>query len=91
MRKFLAPGAEAQAFVSQSARRLDPKKLLLSKWTAASPHGEEKHFLVTGVIPPEHPATRIETIVMEAVHSRRVFSLSWRDLRDGQRWLQGWQ
>ena len=86
-----APGSEVQAFGSQASRRLNPKKLLLSKWTAASPYGKEKHFMVTGVIQPEHPATRIESVVMEAVYSRRVFSLSWRDLSDGQQWLQGWQ
>ena len=86
-----APGFEAQAFGSPAARHLNPKKLLLSKWTAASPYGKEKHFMVTAVIQPEHPATRIETIVLEAVYSRRVFSLPWRDLSDGQQWLQGWQ
>nr|WP_295508150.1 TIGR02450 family Trp-rich protein [Accumulibacter sp.] len=80
-----------QALGSPAARRLNPKKLLLSKWTAAMPHGKEKHFIVTGVIQPESPATRIENIELEAVYTRRVFSLSWRDLGDGQRWLQGWQ
>jgi len=91
MKSSRLPGAEVQAFGSPAARPLNPKKLLLSKWTAASPASKEKHFLVTGVIQPEHPATRIETIVMEAVYSRRMFSLSWRDLSDGQQWLQGWQ
>ncbi|MQM31227.1 MAG: TIGR02450 family Trp-rich protein [Candidatus Accumulibacter phosphatis] len=95
MSKFVtqcsAPGSEVQAFGAQDARRLNPKKLLLSKWTAASPYGKEKHFMVTGVIQPEHPASRIETVVIEAVYSRRVFSLSWRDLSDRQQWLQGWQ
>ncbi|WP_313951644.1 TIGR02450 family Trp-rich protein [Accumulibacter sp.] len=86
-----APGSEVQAFGSPAARRLSPNKLLLSKWTAASPHNKEKHFIVTGVIQPEPPATRIESIELEAVYSRRVFSLSWRDLTEGQRWLQGWQ
>ncbi|NMQ27826.1 TIGR02450 family Trp-rich protein [Candidatus Accumulibacter phosphatis] len=86
-----APGSEVQAFASQAARRLNPKKLLLSKWTAASPYGKERHFMVTEVIQPGQPATRIETIVLEAVYSGRLFSLSWRDLSDGRQWLQGWQ
>jgi len=89
VKSSFAPGSEAQVFGSPAARRLSPKKLLLSKWTAASPHNE-KHFMVTGVIQPEPPTTRIESIELEAVYSRRVFSLSWRDLSDGQRWLQGW-
>lgn len=86
-----APGSESQAFGSPAARRLNPKKLLLSKWTAATPHDKEKHFIVTGVIQPESPATRIESIELESVYSRRLFSLPWRDLTDGQQWLQGWQ
>jgi tryptophan-rich hypothetical protein len=86
-----APGIGVQALGLQTARRLNPKKLLLSKWTAANPHGKEKHFIVTGVIQPEPPATRIETIELEAVYSRRVFSLSWRNLTDRKQWLQGWQ
>nr|WP_295487025.1 TIGR02450 family Trp-rich protein [Accumulibacter sp.] len=65
--------------------------MLPSKWTAATPHDGEKHFIVTAVIQPEFPASRIESIELEAVYSRRVFSLSWRDLTDGKRWLQGWQ
>jgi len=86
-----APGSESQAFGLPPARRLNPKKLLLSKWTAATPHDKEKHFIVTGVIQPESPATRIESIELESVYSRRLFSLPWRDLTDGQQWLQGWQ
>jgi hypothetical protein len=27
--------------------RLNPRKLLLSKWTAVQPHNREKHFLVS--------------------------------------------
>ncbi|HRF11716.1 MAG: TIGR02450 family Trp-rich protein [Candidatus Accumulibacter phosphatis] len=80
-----------QVFGSQNARRLNPKKLLLSKWTAVTPHDQEKHFIVTRVIQPEPPATRIESIELEAVYSRRVFSLFWHKLTDRQQWLQGWQ
>jgi tryptophan-rich hypothetical protein len=85
------PRIDVPVFGSQTAGRLNPKKLLLSKWTAVTPHDKEKHFIVTGVIEPEPPATRIESIELEAVYSRRVFSLSWRDLTDRNRWRQGWQ
>ncbi len=85
-----APGVGVPAFGSPTARRLNPKKLLLSKWTAATPDDREKHFIVTRVIQPEPPATRIERIELEAVYSRRVFSLSWRNLTDREQWLQGW-
>jgi len=72
------------------AVHIDPKKLLHSKWTAAVPRNKEKHFIVTKLIEPELPATQIALIELEAVHSRRVLSLPWRELKDRQHWLQGW-
>lgn len=82
-------GIDVKASGLPTTRRLNPQKLLLSKWTAATPHDKEKHFIVTGVIEPEPPATRIERVELEAVYSRRVFSLSWRDLTDRKQWVQG--
>lgn len=77
--------------MTQVGPRLNPDKLLLSKWTAATPRNKEKHFMVTRLIKPELPATRIETIELEAVHSRRVLTLPWRELTDLSQWRQGWQ
>lgn len=74
-----------------TARHLNPDKLLLSKWTAATPRNKEKHFIVTRAIAPEPPATQIELIELEAVHSRRSFTLRWQELTDSSQWLQGWQ
>jgi tryptophan-rich hypothetical protein len=70
---------------------LNPDKLLLSKWTAATPQNKEKHFIVTKVVKPDLPATRIENIELESVHSRRVLVLPWRVLTDVSQWRQGWQ
>lgn len=72
-------------------RRLNPKKLLLSKWTAAMPRDKEKHFIVTQVITPEQPDLPIEWVELEAVYSHRSYSLPWRELTDTSVWLQGWQ
>jgi len=69
---------------------LSPKKLLLSKWTAVTPRHKERHFIVTRVVLPEPPATRIELVELEAVHSRRSVVLPWRDLTDGAVWRRGW-
>lgn len=69
---------------------LNPDKLLLSKWTARQPRDREKHFLVTRVINPEAPAHRIEHVVLEAVLTRRHFTLPWTDLTDPQQWSPGW-
>jgi tryptophan-rich hypothetical protein len=69
---------------------LDPKKLLLSKWTAGNPRNKEKHFLVARVLQPAAPAGKIAQIELEAVHSKRVTTLHWRELTDRRRWLPGW-
>ncbi len=69
---------------------LSPKKLLLTKWTAVNPRHREKHFVVTKVIEPEPPAMRVEQIELEAVHSRQVYQLHWRELTDASLWRQGW-
>ena len=70
---------------------LNPKKLKLSKWTAVNPQAKEKHFLVTKVIDPEQPKHLIESVVMEAVLTRRRFAMRWEDLTDASKWVQGWQ
>ena len=71
------------------AVRLNPAKLLLSKWTATVPCGKEKHFIVTHVVEPEAPAGRLEFVELEAAHSRRSVILRWCQLTDCSQWLQG--
>ena len=71
--------------------RLSPKKLLHTKWTAAVPRRKEKHFLVTRVFEPEVEGGAVEFVELEAVHSKRVRRLAWRELVDGATWLQGWK
>ena len=46
---------------------LNPKKLLLTKWTAVTPIAKQKHFLVSRVIQPEQPTDPIEAVEIEAV------------------------
>ena len=69
--------------------RLNPHKLLLSKWTAVAPTNKEKHFVVITVIKPEPPQL-IEFVELEAVHSRRSTVMRWQDLTDTATWRQGW-
>jgi tryptophan-rich hypothetical protein len=69
---------------------LSPRKLLHSKWTAVCPREREKHFVVTRVVEPEPPGSPVVAVEIEAVHSRRVQRLQWRELRDADRWIQGW-
>jgi len=69
---------------------LSPKKLLHTKWTAVAPLRKEKHFLVTRVVLPEAPATRIDQVELQAVHTLRSVVLPWRELTDAAQWRQGW-
>jgi len=69
---------------------VNPKKLLLSKWTAVTPVAKQKHFLVSRVIQPELPTDPIEWVEVEAVFSKAVREIAWRDLQDEEVWRQGW-
>lgn len=71
--------------------RLSPNKLLLTKWTAVKPIAKQKHFLVSKVIEPEPPNEAIELIEIEAVYSKKVTQIHWRDLTDSTLWIQGWK
>ena len=69
---------------------LNPKKLLLTKWTAVKPVAKQKHFLISRVIEPEQLTDPIERVKIEAVFSKAVQEIAWRDLQDGRVWRQGW-
>ena len=69
---------------------LHPKKLLLSKWTAAKPLGKDNHFLVVELVLPDNPAQPVESVELEAVMSRQRRTIAWRALRDAACWRQGW-
>ena len=70
---------------------LSPKKLLLTKWTAVQPVAKNKHFIVTKVIQPEEENTPLDLIEIEAVFSKKTIQISWRDLQDATKWIQGWK
>ncbi len=69
---------------------LNPKKLLLTKWTAVKPVAKQKHFLVSRVIQPEQLSDPIELVEIEAVCSKATQVIAWRDLQDDSVWRQGW-
>ncbi|MEI6458292.1 MAG: TIGR02450 family Trp-rich protein [Pseudomonadota bacterium] len=91
MRVIPEPGAAAAA--PKHGKPMNPlssKKLLLTKWTAVTPRKREKHFVVVRVIEPELPSMRVEQVELEAVHSKQVYLLHWRELTDASLWRQGW-
>jgi tryptophan-rich hypothetical protein len=69
--------------------RLNPRKLLLSKWTAAAPQNREKHFLVTELFCDEE-GTVLE-IELQAVMTKRSQKLAWQVLQNDQSWRMGWR
>jgi tryptophan-rich hypothetical protein len=69
---------------------LNPKKLLLTKWTAVKPVAKQKHFLVSRVIQPVLPTDPIVLVELEAVFSKAVQVIAWRELQDNRVWQQGW-
>jgi len=71
--------------------RVQPAKLLHSKWTAAVPLNREKHFMVVALVKPVAPDAPVEVVTIEAVLTGRTFDLPWRTLRDPAVWLQGWR
>jgi tryptophan-rich hypothetical protein len=69
--------------------QINPRKLLNSKWTAVNPARKEKHFLVTDIAFDEDGA--VLHCLIEAVISHRSEQIDWRELKDGEQWLQGWK
>lgn len=72
-----------------SRHRLNPRKLLLSKWTAAMPVKREKHFLVTELFCDE--AGTVIDIELQAVLTQRSQRLPWQSLQDAEQWQFGWR
>lgn len=69
--------------------KVHPKKLLNSKWTAVAPMNREKHFIVSEMEIDEDGL--VVACRVEAVMSKRTISIDWHDLRDDDRWIQGWK
>ena len=55
-----------------------------------NPQHKEKHFLVTGIVDAEPPESPVVSVEIEAVHSKQVRVVPWRDLMDATQWRRGW-
>ena len=69
--------------------RINPTKLLHSKWTAVTPENREKHFMVIEVKYDEE--RNVVATLIEAVITKRVMPIEWETLTDDSRWLHGWK
>ncbi|VVN26868.1 hypothetical protein PS645_04613 [Pseudomonas fluorescens] len=68
--------------------RINPDKLLLSKWTAAHPQHREKHFLVTELFRNEDGT--VVDVELQAVLTKRSERLAWQTLKNDGTWSLGW-
>lgn len=68
--------------------RINPGKLLLSKWTAAHPQNREKHFLVTELFRDEDGV--VLEVEIQAVLTKRSERFEWQGLRNQDQWKMGW-
>lgn len=69
--------------------KINPKKLLNSKWTASTPLEKEKHFMVTEVEFDEDD--QVVRCIIEAVLTKRSNPIDWHDLKDNSCWIYGWK
>ena len=69
--------------------RINPAKLLNSKWTAVHPVNRQRHFIVTGIIKSDDGL--VMACEIEAVLTRHATELDWRELKDSRRWIIGWK
>ena len=69
--------------------RMNPSKLLLSKWTAAHPQNREKHFLVTELFRDEQGT--VLDVELQAVLTQRNQRFAWQALKDSNAWVVGWK
>lgn len=69
--------------------KINPKKLLHSKWTAVVPNNKEKHFMINEIEFAEDGA--VISCSIEALISKRLLPIQWRELQDNKLWLQGWK
>ena len=73
-----------------ASNSVQPKKLLLSKWTELNHVGKEKHFLVCKLHLPDDADGKLEWVDIEAVYSKVARRMAWRDLKDASKWTRGW-
>jgi tryptophan-rich hypothetical protein len=52
---------------------------------------KQKHFLVSKVIIPEPPEDAIEFVEIEAIYSKQIYRIGWRELKNSAVWIQGWK
>ena len=69
--------------------RINPEKLLQSKWTAVTPQHKEKHFIVIELLRGEQE--QVTHCILQAVMTHREYTLDWTALKNDATWRMGWK
>ena len=64
---------------------LNPKKLLLTKWTTVKQLAKQKHFLVSRLLQPDDPTAPIERVEIKVMFSKTAHDESCRTTVSGGR------
>ncbi len=73
----------------KAMNRINPEKLLLSKWTALQPQGKERHFIVTKLLRADDE--NIVACELEAVINKKLYEIDWQQLKESSSWVMGWK
>lgn len=85
-----ASGGPARTAPGMRGRNpVNPAKLPGSKWTAVRPENREKHFVVRNWV-RDADGRPTDEVEIEAILTRVVRVLRWRELEDWDRWRIGW-
>ena len=69
--------------------RINPEKLLLSKWTALKPVKKQRHFIVTRLLRSDDE--KVIACELEAVINKNSVEIDWQQLKDSSNWVLGWK
>jgi tryptophan-rich hypothetical protein len=75
--------------MNNNINKINPKSLLHSKWTKVDITNKEKHFIIT-LVKFDEDQKLVECII-EAVMTKGEYSIDWRELKESNSWLIGWQ
>ena len=68
--------------------QVNPKKILDSKWTAATPKDGDKHFTVTRLWWEKRG--KLSQVQLTGVVTGSQRAIHWRELKDNDKWRPGW-
>jgi tryptophan-rich hypothetical protein len=69
--------------------RINPEKLLQSKWTSLQVKQKERHFIVREIFRSEDGT--IVGCELEAIINNNVYTIDWQQLKDPSIWIMGWK